>query len=398
MAWAAAAVLVTCLAPPAPAQNPRLDGLLAAAERHIGQEQYAQAIAALERSRTIAPGLPGIYKQLGYCHWKLGNLRQARVAFEKELELDRDAAYARYYLGRIHLSQGNLEGAIAQFEEIRRPEGLDLDYQLGTAYLGAGRLEAAIARLERAVAAAPGLQEARNSLARAYGLAGRPADARREIARARELSARVQQSIRDLGELESLLKSNKAEQAAAIARELARSDDPDLLVNVGMLLGRHGLHREALVPLERAARLRPTLFEAHYNIGLSYASAGEPAGAEAALRRAVELNAGSYDAHKLLGLVLVQAGRGKEALVPLARAVELRSDDPRLLALLGAKYLEARRYPQAAETLVKAAAADPGNPEPHLFLSQAYRALGRREAAEAEKRTFEELARGRAAP
>ena len=397
-AWSAAAVLATCLALSAAAQSRRLDELLVEAERHIGQEQYAQAVATLERSRALAPRLPGIYKQLGYCHWKLGNFRQARLAFEKELELDPDAGYARYYLVRIHLTEGNPERAIALFESISRPEGLDLDYQLGTAYLEAGRLDAAIACLERAVRAAPGLQQARNSLVRAYGLAGRGDDARRELDRARELSARAQQSIRDLGQLENLLKANKPEQGAAIARDLARSDDPDLLVNVGMLLGRHGLHREALPPLERAARIRPTLFEAHYNIGLSYVSAGEPATAAAALRRAVELNPGSYDAQRLLGLVLIQAGRGDEALAPLARAVEIRSDDPRLLALLGTKYLEKGRYQQAAGALAKAAAADPGNPEPHLFLSQAYRALGRVEAAEAERRTFERLARGRAAP
>ena len=136
-------------------------------------------------------------------------------------------------------------------------------------------MDRAVAQLEKAVQLHSTQAEARYQLGRAYLRAGRNTDAQREFALARELRGQDQQAIQQLTQCEAYLKQNRTEEALALARELAQSQDPEVLLSLGMLLGRNRLHREALPPLERAARLRPSFFEAYLNMGLSLVASRE---------------------------------------------------------------------------------------------------------------------------
>jgi tetratricopeptide (TPR) repeat protein len=350
-----------------------LEQHLRQAQSHLDQERYGEAIDELRKAIALNPSIPGAYYQLGYSHWKLGHFSEARVAFERELKFQPPDPYSHYYLGRIFLSEGQTAKATDQFEKVLTISPiLDVYQQLGGAYLGANKLEQAIAYLQKAVELHPDQSDARYQLGRAYALAGRKSDAQREFELARDLKDQDQQMIRELTQCEGYLKQKKTEEALAIARRLGQSQDADLLLSLGMVLGRYGLHHEALAPLHRAASLRPSFFEAHFNIGVSLVASQDFAGAAESLEKAVKLNPESYDAQSLLGIAFAQQGKVDEAIPPLRKAVTIRNDNPRLLGLLGLKYTEARYYKEAVETLRKAISLQPNNSQFRFLLIQAH--------------------------
>ncbi|MCI0625004.1 MAG: tetratricopeptide repeat protein [Acidobacteria bacterium] len=362
------------------------------AQSLIDQEKYSQGIDELKKAIVLDPSLSGAHNQVGYCHWRLGQFNEARLAFKRELRLEPFDSYSHYYLGLILLNEGDTYKAIEHFEQVLTTKPiLDTHHHLGSAYLRADKVDKAIVHLEKAVEFFPEKPEARFNLGRAYALAGRKLDAEREFDIVRHLRAQQQKAIRDFTQCESFLKQNKIEEALAFARELMHSQDPDLLLNLGMLLGRNRLHREALQPLERAVSLRTSFFEAHYNIGLSLASSKDLTRAVDALRKAVRLRPDSYDAQSLLGLVMIQLGKDEEAISPLRKAVELRPNSPSLLGLLGLKYLERRYYQEATEVLRKAVDLQPETPPFRLLLIQAYQALGKPEEASKESEVLTRL-------
>ena len=385
-------IVLQCLAPTGLAQKADLERHLRQAQQYLDQEKYSPAIGELKKAIALDALLPGAQNQLGYCHWKLGQFSEAQRAFETELKLEPASSYAHYYLGRILLGDSKAAEAIPHFEKALTDSPVpDVYHQLGLACLQAKKLDLAIAHLQKAVKLTPDKSDTRISLGRAYALAGRKSDAQRELGLASALKEREQTAIREFARCETLLKQEKPDEAVAVARELAQSQDPDLLLNLGVLLGRYRLYREALPPLERAASLRPQFFEAYYNIGLSLSSSRDFVRASEALQEAVRLKPASYEAQSLLGLVMIQRGKDDEAIAALERAVEIRPDDFRLLGLLGSKYLEKQNHDAASKTLRKAVDLQPDDPQLRFMLMQAYRTLGRQQDAAKEEEALRRL-------
>ena len=105
--------------------------------------------------------------------------------------------------------------------------------------------------------------------------------------------------------------------------------------------------------------------------------------------------ASKASARSMLGDALLRDGKVDESLPHFRAALERK---PGIVAYagLGRALLQLRQYSAVVEEMRKAILFSPDSPQPHLYLSQAHRALGDVEAARKEADLFTRLNRERA--
>ena len=373
---ALAAFALLALAPGRlPAEDPRaaLNRHLEQAQVHLDAERYQQVVEELERAIAIRADIQGAYYQLGLAHWHLGNLQLSKEAFERELGFEPPDSYSLYYLGRIALTQGDTEGAVRLFERtLAVGTILDVRRRLASGYLSVGRIEDAVRLLEETVRRWPEQGESHYLLGRAYQRLGRTEEARYEFELSERWKNKLHNEMQDLIDLAVLLQNKKHFDAAAKARSLAESGDPDVMLSTAVALGRHGFHGEALPILKRVVEASPRYPEAYYNMALAHVSLQRPEEAIPLLRSAVDLRPEFYEARVLLGNLLAQGGDHERALPHLRAAIAIRPDNTKLAAFLGLQYLRGRYFEEAVKILRRAVDLDPSNSDLRFLLVGAH--------------------------
>jgi tetratricopeptide (TPR) repeat protein len=94
-------------------------------------------------------------------------------------------------------------------------------------------------------------------------------------------------------------------------------------MNLGIALNILGSRDEGRISLERAADLKPTLAQAHYNLAMAEIDAGDRNAARERLQRAVRLSPKSINMHTSLGSLLMQMDETEAGLQHFRRAVSL---------------------------------------------------------------------------
>ena len=119
----------------------------------------------------IAPDFAKAYNSLGAMHYRLGKKQAAVKYYEKARELDANAPEVHYNLGILHLDFREPALAQVDFENAVRlqPDYADAHCDLGTALAVQGDLQGAIKQFEKALAIAPN-HRARQNLQRAQAL------------------------------------------------------------------------------------------------------------------------------------------------------------------------------------------------------------------------------------
>ena len=375
---AARAILLALMAVvsvPVAGQDARsdLNQHLQQAQVYLDGEQYEHVISELQQAIEIHPSIPGAYYQLGYAHWHLQQMEQAKRAFLKELEFEPPDAYSLYYLGRIGLTEGNTEEAVGYFERVVAIGTiLDVRSRLASGYLRAGRIGDAVDLLEETVRRWPEQGETHYLLGQAYQRQGRTAEARHEFDLAERWKNKLQDEIRGLVDLRMLLQNKQLVEADAKAKALAASGDPDVMLSAATALGRNGFHGEALPILRKVVEIRPGYSEAYYNMAVAYVSMERPTDAVPQLRKAVEFRPEFYEARILLGNLLVQSGNFVDALPHLRMAVTIRPDNAKLLAFLGLQYMQGRYYEEAVKSFRRGVDLDPANADLRFLLVDAH--------------------------
>jgi Flp pilus assembly protein TadD len=107
----------------------------------------------------------------------------------------------------------------------------------------------------------------------------------------------------------------KYDDAAKMLKRAAklRADDPELLVQSGILACRRGRWKDAVEPLQKGAALSPEHPTVHYFVGEALNHTDRLADALAAYERAAELDPENWRALKGVGIVLDRMGRSSEA-------------------------------------------------------------------------------------
>ncbi len=165
------------------------------AEAHVGKgyeyekdDRFALAAGEFEAALALDPNLPRVRYQLGVCYYALGRDDDARREFER-LRIDtHDDPSVIYFIGRIDLTEHNVDAAIRELRSIvAQPPFQDAAYYLGSAYLAKGDLTDAEKWLKRAEPLNPRDFRIPDHLARVYQREGRPSDAEIEYMRAAKL-------------------------------------------------------------------------------------------------------------------------------------------------------------------------------------------------------------------
>jgi tetratricopeptide (TPR) repeat protein len=144
----------------------------------------------------------------------------------------------------------------------------------------------------------------------------------------------------------------------------------DASFSVGLLLMKQDKGREAVAPLEQAARLNPRNAPTQMLLGHAYLSADRPEEALTALRAADSLAPGQLLTLLGLGFAHSSLYHNEEAVAAFVAALKLEPQSPEALTGLGGVYTRMGRYREAEDSLARALTLKPDNV--NVMLGQCY--------------------------
>jgi tetratricopeptide (TPR) repeat protein len=142
----------------------------------------------------------------------------------------------------------------------------------------------------------------------------------------------------------------------------------------------------ALPAFEKAIKLKPESWEAHFNFGLALLGNNQPEVAATQFREAVKYNPSSIEAHNALATALEAGGHMDEAEVELNRSLRINPRSADTLARIGELYSSKHRYKAAVEKLSQAVAV---SQDPELQIELAVAEANDGDAASAIRRLSE---------
>src|SRR5216684_3447861 len=115
--------------------------------------QNAEAAAEYRESIRLDPRMEDAYRNLGFLKWTEHQLKLAREALERAVELSPSDSFAHYYLARVLLEVQHYLPAIQELETSRVPLPADAGFtiQVATGYIALGRREDARKSLDHLV-------------------------------------------------------------------------------------------------------------------------------------------------------------------------------------------------------------------------------------------------------
>ena len=223
---------------------------------------------------------------------------------------------------------GNSAAALSLLWEAAElaPDDADIQNHLGEALDRMGALDAAIDRFDRAVAARPGFNKARNNLVLAMVRSGRGSEA---VARARAIAASTPGDPERLFTL-GLAQSEEDVEASyrTFQRVLEMSPRHTLArYNLALVLQRMDRLDQAVEQLDLAIASDPQP-QALYTRGVIAWHQGDLDRAVRSLRAAIDLDGENAEAYAALGAVLKDRGDWNGAIRALRKAIDRRPDLP----------------------------------------------------------------------
>lgn len=337
------------------ASDDRVQELYAQARNAQAAGDLADAAARYEEILKVAPRLAAAYNNLGSIYIQQREFRKAADVLQKGLEINRDMPSASALLGIALYEMGDYSKAKPRLEAAARgnPNDWRAALYLANDLIHLGQFEKAAEQLQALSRKEPKNQEVWYLLGKVY---------------------------LQLSQV-SLAKLNEIDPNSYLAHQISG----EVMESLNNLDG-------ALLEYKKAVALAPEKPGTHYHLANAYWSLlmWEPAKKEFLAELANDPQ--NCQVHWKLGdILLEQQAEPQSVLEEEDKALAICPQSSEAHEDRGRALLKMERYQDAVADLQKAATADPSEPRPHFLLSQAYRALGRTQEAQAEMRTFSNL-------
>ena len=303
-----------------------LNNFLAEAQTSLDAKDYATAAKDYQSYLEKKPEDAAVHFQLGYAYTAMQKLDDAKLQYQKAIELNPKMSEAYLNLG-LALMDSDPGAAIAPLQKATEllPNQQRARFALGVAYERSNQPAQAVEQYRAAEKLDDKDFETHFALGRTLLNSGHPAEAEPEFRAALVLKNDSLPSR--LGLAKSLAAQKKSDAAAqefevylktAPADHAAQVERASLLFDAGKL-------DDALAELDRAANGQPE----------------------------------ALPALKLRANILYQKKQFSDLLPVLQKAIVLAPQDPNLQAQLGHAYLKKRDYPNAVQQLTTAMKANP---------------------------------------
>ena len=219
---------------------------------------YEEAIKRYNEALKLAPGHPMILLNLGLAHYKAVDLKTAVGIFEGLVAKDPGNARLHTLVADCYFQLGDYPRVISQLAPIAssHPDDLSIAYLLGSAYIRDHQVEKGEALIKKIMEKGESA-EAHLMMGTILGEIYHNKEAIAEYERAIQLNPNLPGAHAGLAF--EILRSNEVERALKeFEAELAINPN-DYMANfyIGYLKRRNREYRDALVYLNKAARLRP---------------------------------------------------------------------------------------------------------------------------------------------
>jgi tetratricopeptide (TPR) repeat protein len=335
------------------------------------------AVSELRRSVHLDPAAGAAYAFLGMALRETGDLSAARTDLQCAIALFPSTAASYIDLGIAYLRLGELDRALGQFEA-----GLN-----AASFVPAPDWDGAIAGF-RAAVLKNDRADAHDMLGLLLGRKGADsADVLAEFREAIRLRPDFAAAHNNMGLV--LAQSDDDEKAIPQFREAIRINPnyADAHANLGATLMPTDVE-EAILELEKAVSLSPTLVKAQFNLAEAYANSPShgPARQIEVLRKVVSLSPTFARGHMALGKALLQGGVLSEAVTELQEATRLDPQSGEAHYQLGLALARSGKQQEGTAEVQKGrelSAADERNQNANLDIAEGRAALAKGELEQA---------------
>jgi putative PEP-CTERM system TPR-repeat lipoprotein len=279
------------------------------------------AIISLQKAVKIAP-IPGGYYYLGLCHLSKGNFEQAVSEFQRVVDAKPGMIQPRLLLAVTHLKAGRIESAEKEAKEVIEMDDRNAFAHnlMGSIYLAQGKSELAMEEIDRAIEINPDFIDAILKKGAISHYRGDTKKAEQDLIEAVEVAPDLLNTRAILSKY--YIKNGKYDDALKTLTEGLKNNSNDaLLYNImgAAYLGKKEVDK-ALQQYEKAKDLNPKLLLPYYSMGLIYTSQGEKDKAIMEYEKVLEMKSDDFKALILLARIMESDRKEKEALDYYLRA------------------------------------------------------------------------------
>jgi tetratricopeptide (TPR) repeat protein len=402
------------------------------ASNYLALNHLDEAIRFLETSIRSRPEDGSLHYLLGRAYKQEGKAVEAKAEFDTAARWKTKFRNEMISLDGLRQALQSSDRAYVTSRVRELYDSGDSDILLASAtLLGQADLpDEASTFLKKVIDLNPAIAEAHFDLGRAYVALDKRQDALPELSKAAELKPDFYEAELLLGTL--LADDGKNDEAIKHLRVAARirDDNPRLLLLLALQYNQGKYFADSIDLLKKAIKLQPenpdprylliesyyrnfeyehalscaqetvTRFPdsalAHYHLGMQFNNFSRLDDAKQQLDIALAKDASLVEARVILGDVMFKMGKPDASVACFRKVLAI---DPQLMdaqAGLGKALIQLKQYGEAAAAMEEATRIDPKPAALHLYLSQAYRALGRPEEARKEAAVFTRLNQERA--
>ncbi len=321
---------------------------------HEAAGRPEQAIAIYEQVLRTNPGRDPIRRRLGALYARQRKYDDALAQFRELERLDGDDSQdTRTKIGLILLETGEYDRAATEFSLVlaAEPDNARARYYLASAYEQGGQVERAIAEYEQVPTDHEWFVDAQRMIVHLHQQRGDHAAAAAAVERARARKPDADELI-DVQAV-VLREQGRLPEAIALMEDLvARHPDNDRYhFTLGALYDENKERERGMEEMRRAIELNPHNAPALNYLGYTYAEQGiNLEEAESLIRRALAISPNDGFYIDSLGWVFYQRGDYEAAVQYLERATALAGDDATIAEHLGDAYQKAGRVQDALRT------------------------------------------------